>query len=96
MSSVDQVTDADLGGGPGDGSFVQLGSPDYQELPYPIDAPDDQIYVCAACGKTSKSVYGDPGSGWDESCFMNRVLCYDGYDELMDCWHAVLGWRRYG
>ena len=34
------------------------------------------VYVCLACGKTSKDKYGDPGSLWDESCMLNSVLCY--------------------
>lgn len=41
-------------------------------------APDDAIWVCAACGKTATDRYGIEGihsSGWDESCMMNSVLC---------------------
>ena len=40
--------------------------------------PDDGIWVCAACGKTSTDRYGIEGEhsrGWDESCMMNAVLC---------------------
>ena len=96
MSRIDQTTDEDCRRGPGDGPFLQLGSPEFPDSPSPEDAPDGQIYVCAACGKTSKSIYGDPGSGFDVSCFLNRVLCHEGYDEIMGCWHAVAGWRRYG
>lgn len=47
-------------------------------------APQGQVYVCAACGKTSPTMTGyhdgkrvAPG-GWDESCFMHAVLCYAG------------------
>lgn len=40
-------------------------------------APEGQIYVCNACGKTSKDLYGeDSDYGWDESCSMHAVLCY--------------------
>jgi hypothetical protein len=44
---------------------------------YPDDAPDGAIFVCGACGKTSKSIYGDDTKfgGWDESCMLNAVLC---------------------
>lgn len=45
---------------------------------YPETAPDGQIFVCGACGKTSKSIYGDELHGlgsWDESCMLNAVLC---------------------
>lgn len=46
-------------------------------------APDSQVWVCAACGKTSRSRYGFDvngdrvaSGGWDESCMMNAVLCH--------------------
>lgn len=39
-------------------------------------APPGTIYVCGACGKTSKDSYNGPGS-WDESCMLNAVLCYE-------------------
>lgn len=39
-------------------------------------APDGQIWVCGACGKTSKDRYGDPGKNWDEACMLNSVLCH--------------------
>jgi hypothetical protein len=46
-------------------------------------APDDQVWVCSACGKTSRSKYGFDAMnrqcadrGWDESCMLNSVLCY--------------------
>lgn len=40
-------------------------------------APKGKIWVCLACGKTSKNKYGDEfsQSGWDASCFLNSVLC---------------------
>ena len=44
-------------------------------------APEGHIYVCAACGKTSKSRYGFDdhdrsvaSHGWDESCMLNCAL----------------------
>ena len=36
-------------------------------------APDGQIWVCSACGKTSKDKYRN----WDTSCAMHAVLCYE-------------------
>lgn len=40
---------------------------------------EGQIYVCAACGKRSRDREGqlaiDPG--WDVSCFMHAILCYE-------------------
>jgi len=38
-----------------------------------------QVWVCAACGKTSRDQYGEQriSPGWDESCMMNAVLCYE-------------------
>ena len=46
-------------------------------------APEGQIYVCAACGKRSKDKYGEKpiDSGWDVSCMMNSVLCYEEKNE---------------
>ena len=45
-------------------------------------APDGQVYVCGACGKTSPTRYGFDASnktvadrGWDSSCAMHAVLC---------------------
>ena len=41
-------------------------------------APDDGIWVCAACGKTALDLYGETGPRspmWDESCMLNAVLC---------------------
>lgn len=42
-------------------------------------APDGQIYVCTACGKRSKDQYGEKmiDRGWDCSCMLNCVLCYE-------------------
>lgn len=42
-------------------------------------APEGQIYVCCMCGKKSKDMYGDLkiDKGWDASCMMNAVLCYE-------------------
>lgn len=53
-------------------------------------APDGQIWVCGACGKTAEDRYGIEGEhsrGWDESCMLHAVLCYD---KLTDGrWEAV-------
>lgn len=42
-------------------------------------APEGQIFVCVACGKRSKDSYGYQkiDQGWDESCMLNSVLCYE-------------------
>ena len=44
-------------------------------------APEGQIYVCMACGKTSKTKYGYDKQdkdvamyGWDVSCMLNSRL----------------------
>lgn len=39
-------------------------------------APEGFIYVCGACGKTARDTYNGP-RGWDESCMLNAVLCYE-------------------
>lgn len=39
-------------------------------------APAGQIFVCSACGKTSINIYCGP-RGWDVSCSLHAVLCYD-------------------
>ena len=45
-------------------------------------APVGTVYVCAACGKTSKTAYGfypdgTPAAdqGWDGSCMLHAILC---------------------
>lgn len=63
-----------------------------------ILAPAGCLYVCRACGKTSKSRAGfdpqtgrnlpDTTRGWDESCTMNSVLCLMQKDE-QGCWIAA-------
>jgi hypothetical protein len=42
-------------------------------------APEGQVYVCGACGKRSRDKYGDQkiSYGWDVSCMLHAVLCYD-------------------
>lgn len=47
--------------------------------PAPESWPD-RVWVCGACGKVSETRYGPPTlsgapRGWDESCFLNSVLC---------------------
>lgn len=39
-------------------------------------APEGQIWVCLACGKTEKDRYGTK-DGWDESCMLNSALAYE-------------------
>jgi hypothetical protein len=47
-------------------------------------APEGQVWVCCACGKTSEWRYGFDDNdkvcvrscGWDESCMMNSALAY--------------------
>ena len=41
-------------------------------------APNGAIWMCAACGKTSRDRYGGEGSSWDESCMLNAVLVNEG------------------
>lgn len=40
---------------------------------------EGQIYVCAACGKRSRDREGNRAidRGWDESCSMHAILCYE-------------------
>ena len=37
-------------------------------------APENHIWVCSVCGKTSKDKRGDPHSMWDGSCFIYANL----------------------
>jgi len=41
------------------------------------------VYVCGACGKKSKDLYGE-GGGWDESCMLNAVLCNEVTGEVIE------------
>lgn len=41
-----------------------------------VDAPDGMVWVCFACGKTSKNRVTDWTLGWDESCAFKAVLCH--------------------
>lgn len=56
-------------------------------------APDGQVYVCSACGKRSKDLYGNQpiDNMWDESCMLHAVLCYDKQKTGKDgpYWEAV-------
>lgn len=44
--------------------------------------PQGTIFICAACGKRSRTRFGfdgqnlrvGPSQGWDESCMLNAVL----------------------
>jgi len=40
-------------------------------------APHGAVYVCGACGKRSRDLYGYQAisPGWDESCSLNAFLC---------------------
>jgi len=42
-------------------------------------APPGQVWVCGACGRRSRDRGGNDSidHGWDESCYMNAVLCYE-------------------
>jgi len=46
-------------------------------------APEGQVFVCSACGKRSKDKYGDQkiDRGWDVSCMLSSVLCYEEKDK---------------
>src|SRR5689334_19239416 len=36
-------------------------------------APPGKLWVCCACGKTTRDKYGNEGR-WDESCMLNSIL----------------------
>lgn len=62
----------------------------------PVDlhiAPEGAIWVCGACGKTSKDRYGDAGSSWDESCMLNAILCHAEKRFTKD---GLYCWRGFG
>lgn len=40
-------------------------------------APHGKIWICVACGKLSKSLEGEEGTSWDESCMLNAILIDD-------------------
>lgn len=39
-------------------------------------APDGQVWLCTACAKRSRDLYGDSSIdyGWDESCIIHAKL----------------------
>lgn len=45
----------------------------------PNKAGDGEVWVCAACGKVSRTRMptDDSDIGWDESCMLKAVLCSD-------------------
>jgi hypothetical protein len=54
----------------------------WEKAGYNETLPSHLIWVCAACGKTSPTRSGFDSNkkrvsdhGWDESCFLNAVLC---------------------
>jgi hypothetical protein len=44
-----------------------------------VVAGEGKVFVCTACAKRSKDKYGDQAidKGWDVSCTMNALLCYE-------------------
>ena len=62
--------------------------------PMNTPAPAGQVYVCGACGKRSRTKAGFDGAaidrGWDSSCFLHAVLCYEEKDGEGN-WQAVEG-----
>lgn len=38
-------------------------------------APPGTVWVCIACGKTTRDRFDTVG-GWDESCMLNSILCH--------------------
>lgn len=40
-------------------------------------AGEGLVWVCMACGKRSKDLYGNKAInfGWDESCMLNAIVC---------------------
>ena len=57
-------------------------------------APPGQVFVCTACGKLSRDLYGQQklSQGWDVSCTLHAVLCYEDKRFNKDgvlCYHAV-------
>jgi transposase-like protein len=38
-----------------------------------------QVFVCSACGRRSRDLYGEQAINctWDESCMLHAVLCYE-------------------
>ena len=53
---------------------------------YKHQAPEGKVWVCAACGKRSKDIYGDKSLnyGWDVSCAMNSSLFDEDQLEIKD------------
>ncbi len=39
-------------------------------------APSGSVFVCLACGKTSRDIYGEQkiSPGWDESCMLSSRI----------------------
>lgn len=47
---------------------------EFDEMP----APEGQIWVCNACGKTARVRWRfEDSKGWDESCMLNATLCFE-------------------
>jgi hypothetical protein len=50
-----------------------------------------EVFVCGACGKRSKDLYGFQkiSRGWDESCMLNAVLCREDSLVILECGMVV-------
>lgn len=59
------------------------------------DAPAGYVYVCMACGKMSKDIFGYKriSKGWDESCMMNSMLVNEKLLELSEDGGQVVALR---
>lgn len=55
-------------------------------------APEGQVFICGACGKRSKDRYGNQeiDRGWDESCMLHSVLCYEDSIVMDKCGARVV------
>lgn len=55
-----------------------------------IVAEPGQIFVCSACGKRSKDLYGNQSLShyWDVSCVLNAVLCKEDHLTIDD--HGIV------
>jgi hypothetical protein len=85
------------------GDYWQLDTVENMELEIfgKIPCKPEHVWVCQACGKTSRTKYGflDNGErsfedgtpvsdpGWDESCMLHAVLCE--YPKKGDTWVAI-------
>jgi hypothetical protein len=49
-------------------------------------APEGQVFVCGACGKRSRDLFGEQriNRGWDESCMLNALVCLESHLIILD------------